>query len=69
VQVFPYRQHRLLYRLGQQPGHQRLLRLLLLALWAQGQRWVLCWHRQRQQGGHQRYDLREGEARRLHRLL
>ena len=59
----------LLRRLCQQPGHQRLLRLLLLALGGERQEWILLRHWQREKGGQQRYNLREGQARRLQRLL
>ena len=69
VQVFPYGQHRVLRGFCQQPGDQRFLRLLLLALRTQGQRRIPLWDGQRQQGGHQRYHLRQGQARRLYCLL
>jgi hypothetical protein len=69
VQVFPYGQYRLLSRLSQQPRHQRLLRLLLLALWTQGQRWIALRHRQHEEGSQQRHPLFQGQARRPQRLL
>ena len=69
VQVFPHGQHRLLRCFRQEPGDQRFLRLLLLALWTQGQRRIPLRYRERQQGGQQRYRLLQRQACRLYRLL
>jgi hypothetical protein len=57
VQVFPDRQYRLLSRLSQQPRHQRLLRLLLLALWTHGLGRIALRERQREEGSQQRHPL------------
>ena len=57
VEVFPHREHWPLLRLGQQPGHQRFLRLLLLLRRRQAPRGGLVGDRQRQQRGEERDDL------------
>ena len=49
MQIFPDDQHRLPLRLGQQPGDQGLLGLLLLPLGTQREGGIALWERQGEQ--------------------
>jgi hypothetical protein len=55
VQIFQDKQHRLALRLLHDPGEQGCQHVLPLPLRGKGKGLIVCWERQREEGGKQRH--------------